>query len=88
MHTYTHTYTHTQNKFTLRSLVDISHGKIQKKTIFKKKNSNSTQDEDCKGIPPPTEEGLVPGNSRDTYPCFLLYLTGIRQEDSRAPKPG
>ena len=42
-------HTHTQTKFTLRSLVDISHGKIEKKTIFKKKNSNSTQDEDCEG---------------------------------------
>ena len=37
IHTHTHTHTHTHNKFTLRSLVDISHGKIQKKIIFKKK---------------------------------------------------
>ncbi|KAI4550543.1 hypothetical protein MJT46_018708 [Ovis ammon polii x Ovis aries] len=45
-------------------------GKAQAALLWRKekKNSNSTQDEDCKGIPAPMEEGLVPGNSRDTYP--------------------
>lgn len=63
-----YTHTHTQSKFTLRSLVDISHGKIEKKTIFKKKNSNSTQDEDCEGNSCSHGRTSAWKQRRDTYP--------------------
>lgn len=71
-------HTHTQNKFTLRSLVDISHGKIQKKIIFKKRKTQTAHKmKTVKEFLLPWKKDLCLETAETPIPCLLLYLTGI-----------